>query len=164
MMVVGIQGRFDLGQVLSLARQNQKDLVVMGNRSPVFKDTNLLLQEAARFHHDPGLVLIFEKHPNAQDPLCLDPLIIVRRSFLLEVATCIQAATLGAFAILLRMEASSSDETRDHTGAHPEVVGYWRDWIGRRGPARARTDTRPARRARDGSMLFGGRYKRPLSS
>lgn len=79
------------------------------DRSPAFKETNLLLQEAARFHHDPGLVLIFEKHPNAQDPLCLDPLIIVRRSFLLEVASCIQAATLGAFAILLTMEASKKE-------------------------------------------------------
>ena len=84
MLVVGIQGRFDLIQVLSVARRNAKDLVVMGNRSPAFKDTSVLLREAPKFRHNPGLVLVFEKRPNAQDPFCRDPLVIVRRSFFLD--------------------------------------------------------------------------------
>ncbi|AOS84028.1 hypothetical protein BIU88_07670 [Chlorobaculum limnaeum] len=106
MMVVGIQGRFDLNQVLSLARQNAKDLVVMGNRSPAFKDTNVLLREAPKFRRDPALVLVFEKRPNAQDPFCMDPLVIVRRAFFLEAGGNVQAETLGECAILLTMEAS----------------------------------------------------------
>ncbi|HEX7181498.1 MAG TPA: hypothetical protein VF756_06615 [Thermoanaerobaculia bacterium] len=107
MMVIGIDGPFDLGQVLSLARREAMDLVVMGNRSPAFKDHDLLLREAPRFRSDTSLALIFEKFPSRNDPLCLDPLIMVRRSFLLEVAPRLQAATLGEFAIVLAIEASA---------------------------------------------------------
>jgi hypothetical protein len=106
MMVVGIEGRFVLSQVLSLARQHDKELVVMGNTSPAFKNNDLLLEEAPKFRRDPGLVLTFEKQPNIHDPLCLDPLVIVRRSFFLDAASSLSADTLGELAILLMMEAS----------------------------------------------------------
>lgn len=105
-MVVGIDGRFVLSQVLSLARQEDKELVVMGNRSPAFKNNDMLFDEVPKFRRDPRLVLTFEKQPNIHDPMCLDPLVIARRSFLLDAASCLNAHTLGELAILLAVEAS----------------------------------------------------------
>ena len=81
---------------------------MMGNLSPAFKDHDLLLREAPKFRSDPSLVLIFEKFPNRNDPLCLDPLVIVRR-FLLDVGGRLQAGTLGELAILMTMEASANN-------------------------------------------------------
>lgn len=109
MMVIGIDGPFDLNQILSLARQENREIVVMGNRSPAFMDHDLLLREAPKFRSDPSLVLIFEKFPNKNDPLCLDPLVIVRRSFLLEVGRRPQVRTLGQLAILMTIEASKKN-------------------------------------------------------
>ena len=108
-MVIGIDGPFDLNQILSMAKRENRELVVMGNRSPAFKDHDLLLREAPKFRSDPSLVLIFEKFPNKNDPLCLDPLVIVRRTFLLEVGGRLQAGTLGELAILMTMEASANN-------------------------------------------------------
>jgi len=109
MMVIGIDGPFNLNQILSMARRENKELVVMGNRSPAFKDHDLLLREAPKFLSDPSLVLIFEKFPTKNDPLCLDPMVIVRRSFLLEVGERLQAGTLGELAILMTIEASAKN-------------------------------------------------------
>ncbi|MCZ6672811.1 MAG: hypothetical protein O7C75_07720, partial [Verrucomicrobia bacterium] len=95
----------------SLARKNAKDLVVMGNRSPAFKDTSVLFREAPKFRRDPGLVLVFEKRPNAQDPFCMDPLVIVRRSFFLDAGGSVKAETPGEIAILMTMEASKRSLT-----------------------------------------------------
>lgn len=78
----------------------------MGNKSPAFKNNDLLLEEAPKFRRDPGLVLIFEEQPNIRDPFCLDPLVIVRRSFLIDAASSLSVGTLGELAILLTMEAS----------------------------------------------------------
>ena len=108
-LVIGIDGPFDLEQILSMTRRENRELVVMGNRSPAFRDHALLLREAPKFRSDPSLVLIFEKFPSKNDPLCLDPLVIVRRVFLLEVGGRLAAATLGELAILMAMEASASN-------------------------------------------------------
>jgi hypothetical protein len=105
-LVIGIDGPFNLRQILSMARRKNRELVVMGNRSPAFKDHELLLREASKFRSDPSLVLIFEKYPSKNDPLCLDPLVMVRRSFLLDVGGRLQAGTLGELAILMTMEAA----------------------------------------------------------
>ena len=109
MMVIGIDGPFDMNQILSMARRENRELVVMGNRSPAFNDHDLLLREAPKFRSDDSLVMIFEKFPSKNDPLCLDPLVIVRRSFLLDVGGKLQAGTLGEFAILMTMEASTKN-------------------------------------------------------
>ena len=109
MMVIGIDGPFNLNQILSMARRENRELVVMGNRSPAFKDHDLLLREAPKFRSDPALVLIFEKFPSKNDPLCLDPLVIVRRDFFIEVGGRLQAGTLGELAILMTMEASAKN-------------------------------------------------------
>jgi hypothetical protein len=52
-------------------------------------------------------VLIFEKFPSRYDVLCRDPLVIVRRAFLVDVGAKLQAGTLGQLAILLTMEATA---------------------------------------------------------
>jgi hypothetical protein len=110
MMVIGIDGAFVLNQILSIARRENRELIVMGNRSPAFKDHELLLREASKFLSDPSLVLIFEKFPNVNDPLCLDPLVLVRRSFLLEVGAKLQAETLGELVIFMSIEASAKNK------------------------------------------------------
>jgi hypothetical protein len=105
-MVIGIDGPFDLAQILSMVKRENRELVVMGNRSPAFKDHDLLFREAPKFRSDSSLVLTFEKFPSKNDPLCRDPLVIVRRSFLLEIGEKLQAGTLGELAFMMMMEAS----------------------------------------------------------
>ena len=108
-MMIGIDGPFDLGQVLALARKNQRELVVMGWRSPAFKDQSVLFREAPKFTDDDSLVLIYEKQPNKEDASCLDPMVIVRRTFLLDVGSSIRADALGELAIVLAIEASKKN-------------------------------------------------------
>ena len=48
---------------------------------------------------------------NAPGPPGMDPLVIVRRSFLLDTGGSVKAETLGEFAILLTMEASKRNLT-----------------------------------------------------
>lgn len=108
-MVVGINGPFHLDQILFLARREDRDVVVLGNRSPAYKDNNVLLSEAPKFLRDPKLVLIFEKYPSRLDPFCRDPLVMVRRSFLLEAASGMNVETLGELAIELAVIASQSN-------------------------------------------------------
>jgi len=108
-MIFGIDGPFDLQQILFMARKENRDLVVMGNRSPAFKDPNILLIEAPKFLHDPNLVLSFEKHPTKLDPLCLDPMVIVRRTFLLDVTIGIRVKTIEELAIKLSIVASQKN-------------------------------------------------------
>jgi hypothetical protein len=102
-MVVGIDGPFNLDQVLSIARRDNKELVVMGNQSPAFRDHNVLLREAPKFLSDPTLVIIFER--SRMKSGFGDPLIIVRRTFLLDAARGLAAGTLGQLAVLLTMKA-----------------------------------------------------------
>lgn len=109
MMVIGIDtvGLLDFPSTVSLVRKENRELVVMGNRSPAFKDPNVLLEQAPKFSADPDLVLIFEKYPTKFDPFALDPLVIVRRTFLLEESVKgLSANSLGELAIELSIRAN----------------------------------------------------------
>jgi hypothetical protein len=108
-MIYAIIGPFDLDKLLSAARAENRELVIMGNRSPAFTADELWLREAAKFWDDRSLVLTVEKHPNRDNPLCLDPLIIVRRDFLLEAGAAIRARTSGELAIALATKAAAKN-------------------------------------------------------
>lgn len=105
MMMIGIEGPFNLSQILFMARKEDKELVVMGNRSPAIKDPKVLVEEAQKFRTNPNLIIAFEKMPNKFDPFCLDPLVIVRRDFLLNNAKNMNVETLGELGFMLVMEA-----------------------------------------------------------
>jgi hypothetical protein len=109
-MIVPIVGSFSLDQILSAVRAENRELVVMGNRSPAFIDDELWLREASKFRTDPSLVLTLEKSPNKVNPLCVDPLIIVRRDFLVQIGREIQARTSAELAISLAMKASAKNK------------------------------------------------------
>jgi len=107
MIVLFIEaGAFDLSQVVSVAKKENKQLLVLGNCSPAFNDVDLIISEAKSFKNEESLVLSFEKHPNRIRPMCIDPLIIVRCDFLTSIISNINAKSLGEFAIKLSIEAS----------------------------------------------------------
>jgi hypothetical protein len=110
-IMIGLDGPMDLQSLMDSARNEDREVVAMGNRSPAFNDLNVLVREMSRFTDDPSLVLIFEKRPNRENPLCLDPLIIVRRSFFLEVGHSIKASTAGELAIQLAIASWKAAKT-----------------------------------------------------
>ena len=106
MTIIGIYGPLNLKQIIALARQEDKELIVMGKHSPAFQNSDLLLQEALKFINDKSLALVSEKLSDEVDPVFLDPLVIVRRSFLLEAALGLKVRSLGQLAIQLTSAAS----------------------------------------------------------
>jgi len=104
-LMIGLEGPLDLQSLLTSARQEDREVIAMGSNSPAFTDLNVLVREMSRFTDDPSLVLIFEKWPNRVNPFCMDPLILVRRSFFLAVGPSLQSSTAGELAIRLAMAA-----------------------------------------------------------
>jgi hypothetical protein len=100
-LIIGLEGPIDLPSLLRAAKQEDREVIALGNRSPAFTDVNVLAREMSRFTDDLSLVLIFEKWPSRNDPFCLDPLIIVRRSFFLETGPSLTAITAGELAFAL---------------------------------------------------------------
>jgi hypothetical protein len=94
--------------------RDNRELIVIGRQSPAFADTNLLLREMTRFTDDPSLALVFEKWPNRDNPLQLDPLIIVRRAFFLDVGSSLKVPTAGALAIERAMAARRQHKQVGH--------------------------------------------------
>ncbi|MGH8549215.1 MAG: hypothetical protein ACRERU_11565 [Methylococcales bacterium] len=107
MMMIGVSGKFDLNEIIVKVVQDEKELVVMGDRSPAFTSFNTLMREAIKFRHDPALTILMEQRPDAENPLSLDPLIIVRRKFFLETTHSLQAKYLGELAIQLLVAATN---------------------------------------------------------
>ena len=106
MSIIGIYGPLNVKRIITLAQQEEKELIVMGKHSPAFQNTETLLQESLNFMDDKSLVLVFEKLPIDIDPLYLDPLIIVRRSFLLDIGANLKARSLGSLAVRLTAEVT----------------------------------------------------------
>jgi hypothetical protein len=108
--MIGLEGPLDLLGLLESAQKEDREVIAMGNNSPAFKDLNVLVREMSRFTDDPSLVLIFEKWPSRENPFCMDPLIIVRRSFFLAVGPSLEASTAGELAIRLAMAAGNQQK------------------------------------------------------
>jgi hypothetical protein len=109
-LMIGLEGPLDLRGLLDSARKEDREVIAMGNNSPAFKDLNVLVREMSRFTDDPSLVLVFEKWPSRENPFCMDPLIIVRRSFFLAVGPSLEASTSGELAIRLAMAAGNQQK------------------------------------------------------
>jgi hypothetical protein len=97
--------QFELPQYLSLVKDTDQQLAAFLTRSPASRDPKFQFELFARFEKNSNLVLAYEKRPNKANPHCLDPLVIVRKSFVLEVALRLRANTLGQLAVELATAA-----------------------------------------------------------